>query len=480
MTAAAFVHRVDATFMSWTVQDVLAATGARAALDLRRDASFVGVTTDSRTATPGTLFFALRGPRYDGHDYVGAALQKGAGAAVVEHPPVGIDPRLLLRVPDALHALGDLAAWTRARYPVRVVAVTGSNGKTTTKEMIAAVCQAAKVGPSGTGILKTEGNLNNLIGLPLTLLRLCGDEAVAILEMGMNQPGEIARLTEIAQPKVAVITNIGPVHLAGVGGTIAGVAAAKGELFAGLSADAVIAVNVDDEWVQRVAGPFRGRKITFGRTGEISARGVTDLGTDGVGFDLVIGAQRTPVRLRLLGLHNVSNALAAAAIGHALGCDSAAIAQGLEQTQAVHMRMQIQHLPNGITVINDAYNANPSSVGAALEALTRLPGRRLVVLGEMRELGDESRRAHLEIGERAASLGVEYLFLLGEYADAMADGARAGGLPDDRVHVCRSHAEVAEAVVAGWRPGDTVLVKGSRGMEMEEVVRLLEGARDEP
>jgi UDP-N-acetylmuramoyl-tripeptide--D-alanyl-D-alanine ligase len=480
MTAAAFAQSGDATLMSWTMQDVLAATGAQADAGVCRDLNFAAVTTDSRAVPRDSLFFALRGPRHDAHAFVAEALRAGAAAAVVDRALPSVPAGRLLLVPDVLRALGDLAAATRARYPVQVVGVTGSNGKTTTKEMIAAVCEAAAYEPPRARVLKSAGNLNNLIGLPLTLLQLRGDEAVAVLEMGMNQPGEIGRLTDIARPDYAVVTNVGPVHLAGVGGTIAGVAAAKGELFAHLAPDAVIAVNVDDAWVQRIAAAFPGRRVTFGRGGTVTARAITERGTEGLSFELVIGACSAPVRLPLIGRHNVDNALAAAAVGYALGHSLEVIVRGLEATAGVGMRLQVHRLANGVTIINDAYNANPSSVGAALAALTRLPGRHVVVLGAMRELGDESRRAHHQVGERAGSLGVDQLVLLGEEADAMAKGARAAGLRADRIQVCTSHAEAAEAVVARWQPGDMVLVKGSRGMQMEAVVRLLEGAREAP
>jgi UDP-N-acetylmuramoyl-tripeptide--D-alanyl-D-alanine ligase len=462
--------------MKWTLQDVLTATGGCTAAPAPA-LSFATVITDSRRIEAGALFIALRGERHDGHDFVAEALRGGASGAVVDRVIGGVAPATLVRVPDTLKALGDLAAWTRRQQPLRVVAVTGSNGKTTTKEMIASICAA---GSASASVLKSEGNFNNLIGLPLTLLGIRGDETVAVLEMGMNHPGEIARLTEIARPDYGVITNVGAAHLEGVGGTLAGVAAAKGELIAGLPRDAVIAVNADDEWVRRVAATFPGRTITFGRTGDVRARNVAEQGSDGVAFELLIGKRSAPVRLQLIGRHNVVNALAAAAIGHAMGLRIAMIAAGLERTIGPAMRMMAKRLANDVTLINDAYNANPSSVEAALVALRRFSGRLAVVLGEMWELGDESRRAHFAIGERAASLGVRQLFLLGAHAEAMAAGARAGGVPPDGVHVCGSHAEVAAAVVARWQPGDIVLVKGSRGMQMEEVVRLLEGAGSSP
>ncbi len=277
--------------MHLTLDDVLAATGGAMGPGMDRAPDFDTVSTDSRRNLAGTLFVALRGPNHDGHDFVVQALAAGAIAAVVDRDVPGAAAARLVRVGDTLKALGDLAAWGRRQRPTPVVAITGSNGKTTTKELIAAMCAGA-----GWRVLKTEGNLNNLIGLPLTVLGARGDEAIRVLEMGMNRRGEIARLTEIARPDFAVVTNVGPAHLDGVGGTLAGVAAAKGELFAGLSPGASIAVNGDDAWVRRIAMPFAGRKVVFGTGGEVRARNVRDGGGDGLAFTLVVADEsgRTP------------------------------------------------------------------------------------------------------------------------------------------------------------------------------------------
>ena len=458
-----------------TLDDVLAATGGAMGSGMERLLAFGAVATDTRRALSGALFVALRGPHHDGHDFVGQALAAGAAAAMVDRAVPGACAARLVHVGDTLQALGDLAAWGRRQRSTPVVAVTGSNGKTTTKELIAAVCAAA-----GWDVLKTEGNLNNLIGLPLTVLGARGDEAIRVLEMGMNRPGEIARLTEIARPDVAVVTNVGPAHLEGVGGTMAGVAAAKGELFAGLPAGACIAVNGDDAWVRRIAMPFAGRKVVFGTAGEVRALNVRDLGGDGLAFTLAIARETAELHLRLVGAHNVTNALAAAAVGHALGLRVDTIAHGLARAEGPAMRMRARRLANGVTVIDDAYNANPSSMEAALQALTRLPGRAVAVLGEMRELGDEGRRAHHVLGERAATLGVAQVVVLGRYAEAVAAGAVAAGVPRAAVQICTSHADAAGAVIERWQPGDAVLVKGSRAMRMETVVRLLEDAGDAP
>lgn len=469
---AATLLREHAPASFWSLAEVLAATHAVVPATHTTDALFESIGIDSRRVSKGMLFVALRGENHDGHDFVAAAVRDGASAALVDHPVAGVDPSKLIIVGDTLRALGDLAAWTRGRSEAQVIAITGSNGKTTTKELIASICEAAEKAHLLGGCLKTEGNFNNLIGLPLTLLRL-RDETVAVLEMGMNRPGEIARLTQIAAPNYAVVTNVSAAHLEGVGGTLEGVASAKGELFGSLSVDAAVAVNLEDPWVSRIAASFGGRKLTFGNSGEVQSRAIVDSGLDGLRFELVIGGRTAEVTLRLVGVHNVSNALAAAAVARLMGLPIEVIAAGLCNAPAPRQRMEVLRLRRGITLIDDAYNANPSSVVAALKALQRMPGRSVVVLGDMRELGDESGHAHRQVGERAAALGVDEMFLIGAEADNVAAGARSAGMSADSIHLCATHQDLANDVASSWRPGDCVLVKGSHGMHMEEVVRLL-------
>jgi UDP-N-acetylmuramoyl-tripeptide--D-alanyl-D-alanine ligase len=464
----------DWSRMGWTRQEVLTATGAVAGAEPARDETFEAVCIDSRRVTPGSLFVALRGEHHDAHRFVADALRTGARAALVERVPPDVDPRRALVVADALRGLGDLAAAARRRQPVRVVGITGSNGKTTTKEMVANICREARFPPPRAAVLSTHGNENNLVGLPLTLLRLTGDEAVAVLEMGMNAPGEIARLTEIAAPDVGVITNVGPAHLEGLG-SIDGVAAAKGELFAGMAREAIVAVNMEDERVVRAAAAFPGRRIEFGAGGQVTARSVRDLGVDGVAFELDVAGRAVSVRLRVPGRHNVANALAAAAVAHGLGLDVDAIAAGLAQTPPPAMRMQVVRLANGVTVVNDAYNANPASMEAGLRALAAMPGRALAVLGEMRELGPESDVLHEALGARAAASGIAALVAVGPQSECIAAGARAAG-GRLQVRVCADAAAAAAAVESLWRPGDVILVKGSRGSDAEKGVREF-GAR---
>lgn len=459
--------------MGWTWNEVMDSTGAAGSMPPWT--SFADISTDSRRLKEGALFVALRGLRHDGHEFALGALRNGAAAVLVEELPRGVDAARALIVADTLRALGDLAAHTRRRKPLQVAGITGSNGKTTTKEMVAAICERAHFPPPRDAVLKTKGNENNLIGLPLTLLRLSGNEAVAVLEMGMNAPGEIARLTEIAAPDVGVVTNVGPAHLEGLG-TIEGVARAKGELFAAMTEKATIAVNMDDEWVVRIASEFRGRRIEFGKGREVSARAIRDLGFDGVAFDLHVGGRRKVARLRMPGTHNVNNAMAAAAVAHGLGLDLETIHAGLEAAVAPRMRMQVVRLANDRTVVNDAYNANPASMAAALQAIGRHAGRSIAVLGEMRELGPAAAALHREVGRCAAQSGVRVLIAVGPLAEDTAAGAHELQRSDLDVHVCPDAKAAARLIRSFWQPGDAILVKGSRGSDSETGVRLY-GAR---
>jgi UDP-N-acetylmuramoyl-tripeptide--D-alanyl-D-alanine ligase len=463
--------------VSWRLGDVVRATGAEVA---RRGAAseVTAIATDTRTLAGGELFVALRGERHDAHDLLAEAAARGARGVLVERAAAaGAGPPLadltVLAVPDTLRALGDLAAALRRRCAPCVLAITGSNGKTTTKEMLAAILAAAG---GAASVLKTEGNLNNLIGVPLTLLRLLGSERHAVVEMGMNAPGEIWRLTEIADPDVAVITNVGPAHLEGVG-SVAGVARAKGELFARMRAGATAVVNADDPHVAALAATVRGRAVRFGAGAEVGAEDVRTAASGAPAFRLRLGDAAVDVALGVPGRHNVANALAAAAAAHALGIGAEAIAAGLAAAAAVGSRMRVVGLPNGVTVVDDTYNANPASVAAALGHLAEArAGRRIAVLGDMLELGAASAALHREVGRRAAELGIDALILYGAHAAETAAGATAAALPARAVRILPTHEAIAGAVAAMAAAGDWVLVKGSRGQRMEEVVRLLGAA----
>ncbi len=440
------------------------------------DTRFESVCTDSRKLRDdrgkGALFVALRGPNFDGHDFIDEAVRAGAVAIVCRE---GKAPRAgdtaCIEVADPLAALGDLAAARRSSFDGPVVAITGSNGKTTTKEMLRAIMMRAR---GEEAVLANEGNLNNLIGMPMTLLTLRDHHEVVILEMGMNAFGEIARLTEIASPTHGLITCIGEAHLEGVG-SIDGVAKAKGELFRGLGEGATAVVNVDDDLVVREAASFSGPSITFGEKGRVRAASVKLHGFDRVSFDLVDGESAIAVDLPLGGRHNVSNAVGAAALAIALDVPLDMIAEGLAAVVPPPMRLEALTLENGVVVVNDAYNANPSSLSAALECLQAgSQGRHIIVLGEMLELGDHADLRHRQAGEAAAKSNPVLLCVMGPHRAMVKEGALSAGLDEERVVVLDDHREVAAEVAGHWRAGDSVLVKGSRGAEMEKVVRALE------
>jgi UDP-N-acetylmuramoyl-tripeptide--D-alanyl-D-alanine ligase len=430
------------------------------------DVAVTGVSTDTRTLSPGDLFVAIRGERFDGHAFVGEAFELGAAAALVARgagpPPAG---RPALLVEDTVTALQDLSAWYRRGFEARLVAVTGTNGKTTTKDMIAGALSTRM------NTLKTEGNLNNHIGVPLTLFGLTRKHEAAVVEMGMNHPGEIARLAELAAPEVGVITNVSRAHLETMG-DLDSIARAKGELLEALPEDGVAVLNADDPRVMAQARRTSARVETFGLSEGAGTRAVDIEETEhGVRFRLPDGAT---VDLPVPGRHNVMNALAALTASRALGVDDGQAAGGVAAFAPSAMRMAIVRI-GGRTILNDAYNANPGSLAAALETLIAVAAGRptAAVLGDMLELGGESRAAHREAGARAAEIGVGRLFLLGREVAALAEGAVRAGMSRQRVNTYETKAALAEDLEALLPTHAVVLVKGSRGMRMEEVVELL-------
>jgi UDP-N-acetylmuramoyl-tripeptide--D-alanyl-D-alanine ligase len=455
---------------SFTLADVLAATGGElarlgAAVDLH------GVTTDTRTLEPGELFVAIRGERHDGHAHVAEAARRGAGAIVVEAGTEldGVACTAIV-VRETLAALGDVAALHRRRHAIPLVAVAGSNGKTTTKEMLATILRHAY---GEAHVVATRGSQNNLVGLPLTLLRVDAETRVAVLEIGMNAPGEVWRLAEIAAPDVGLITCIAEEHLQGVG-SIRGAALANAELYRRLRPSGTAVVNADDPLVASVADAFAGRRIRFGDAGEVRAHDVVDEGVAGTRFVLDAAGETAPVRLAVAGRHNVSNALGATAAARAIGVPLATIVAGLEAFRAPTMRMQLVTLPSGVRVLNDCYNANPGSMAAALQTLGASRAvRRIAALGEMLELGAAAEAAHRELGTRAAATGVDALLLMGTHAARVREGATAAGMPAERVLIFDSHEALARALATLLRPGDLLLLKGSRGAALERVLQAL-------
>lgn len=433
-----------------------------------------GISTDSRTVQAGNLFVALSGARFDGHEFVGLAFERGAGGAVVSRDvslSMGTEdsgPPVFL-VEDTLVSLQSLARAWRERVGLPLVAITGSNGKTTTKEMTAAVLSRR------FRVLKTSGNYNNQIGLPLTLLDLSTDHQVAVVEMGTSASGEIRRLCEIALPNIGILTNISGAHLEFLK-SLRGVQEAKAELLDHLTPQGMAILNRDDPLVMELAGRVKGKVLTFGLSPEaqVSAVQIKDRGIEGSEFILQTCAGSCPARLTIPGLHNLHNALAAVAAGEAFHIPLEEAACALEKVQFPAMRMQVKKLPGGIALFNDAYNANPRSMEAALCTLaaSRQGGKLYFVAGDMRELGEDAETYHRQVGRMAADLGIDVLVGIGDQIRWALEEARERSQGKVAVHLC-DHQEAAKLLQEQLRSQDTVLIKGSRGMAMEKVLEFM-------
>ena len=464
--------------MILTIEEVLKITRGNL-VQGGENTSFQGVSTDSRTVAEGDLFIALKGPRFDGHAYALEALGRKAGGVLVQEDKVG-DIRWngnrskpVIAVKDTLSALGDIARGWRRKHRIPVVALTGSNGKTTTKEMIGACLETT------FPILKTKGNLNNLIGVPQTLLGLTEKERIVVLEMGMNVPGEIRRLTEIAEPDVGLITNIQKVHLEGLG-SLERLKEEKGELFRGMRRDGTILVNQDDPRVVDLANDYPGQRITFGmdHPAEVMAKEIRLGGAQGTSFTLLLEGEAMEIALPLLGRHFVPDALCAVAIASLFGVEVEQIKKALENFRPFPMRMEVVPLKEGATLINDAYNASPYSMELALETLAEAKGegRAIAVLGDMLELGSFTREAHEQIGKKVGELSIDFLFAMGEEAPTLVQSAIHHGLPMKRARVVENHSEAISLLKEMIQDGDWVMVKGSRRMAMEKIAEgLAEG-----
>jgi UDP-N-acetylmuramoyl-tripeptide--D-alanyl-D-alanine ligase len=451
------------------------------------DATFSGVSTDSRNLKRGDLFVAIAGDRFDGHAFLRQAADAGAAAALVEDGRLGADDQALAKrmpllvVRDTRKALGALAAHWRKKFTLPLVALTGSSGKTTVKEMLASILEAASGGaspfspaPAAGSVLATRGNLNNDIGVPLMLLELKESHRYAVIEMGMNHAGEIGYLTGLAAPAVALINNAGSAHMEFLGSAEA-VARAKGEIFEGLAAGGTAVINADDAFAplwRELAGSRRRIEFGLGPSAAVTAT----YRLRHLESDIVV---KTPggeaaATLRAAGVHNVSNALAASAAAVALDAPLSAIAAGLEAFEGIKGRLQRRVARGGASIIDDTYNANPESMRAAISVLAQAPGRRLLVLGDMGELGADAPRLHAEIGARARAAGIERVLTLGalsaHISETYGPGARHFTRIEDLI------AEVSNAL----GPDVTMLVKGSRFMQMERVVKAFEAAADKP
>ena len=425
-----------------------------------------GISTDSRTIIPGDLFVALHGKNHDGHDHLKEVARKGVAVVVVDQDiPDAVKNQI--RVRDTLKALGDIAHAWRKRFLIPVIAVTGSNGKTTTKDLIAAVLGC---GGRRYCVLKTEGNFNNLIGLPQTLFRLNHKIEVAVLEMGMNQSGEIARLAQIAAPIAGVITNVARAHLEGLS-TLDHVANAKGELLEGLPRHGQAILNADDISFEKLKSKARCPIVSFGSHPDADIRllAIHSQGLDKTSFEVSLNDKRVIFTMSALGRHNVFNALAAIAVGSYLKVPVSEMKKALADFKPVSRRMEIVSLPGQIDIINDCYNANPDSVIASLEFLKETGGerRRVAILGEMLELGGYALKGHREVGSQAARAGVDLLFAIGKHARDMTRSARSHGVCE--VFAFKSVEESLSLILSQIQPGDLVLIKGSRGMKMERI-----------
>jgi UDP-N-acetylmuramoyl-tripeptide--D-alanyl-D-alanine ligase len=425
---------------------------------------FVSVSTDSRTLSEGALFVALKGPTFDGHEYVGAALQRGAIGALVERElPIAI-PQVVVR--DSLKALSDFARAWRREFEIPVVGITGSNGKTTTKEMIGAILSRRGA------CLVTQGNLNNHIGVPMTLLRLRREHCAAVIEMGANHQGEIASLSAIAEPTIGIVTNAGAAHLEGFGG-LEGVARGKGELFRALPTTGTAIINADDAFADFWRASAANRRVfTFGlsQAADFRARGVQSrVGADGFhnSFELDTPNGARACTVALAGVHNLRNALGAAAAAFAAGATLDNISTGLAAVRAVSGRLNLLPAAHGAQLLDDSYNANPSSLRAGIDALTGLPGEHWLILGDMLELGAGDNELHAEMGAYARQAGVKRLFAIGQRARFAVESFGANG-------EWFANVEALIAKVQGiLQPDTTILIKGSRANRLERVASAL-------
>lgn len=429
------------------------------------------ISTDTRRMKKDELFIALKGDNFDGHNFIEEAFEKGAKGVLVEDIPNGsleINDKSIINVNSTINALGDLAlAWRKRFKNLKVVCITGSNGKTTTKEMAYSILSVKN------SVLKNFGNVNNHVGLPLTLLKLKEDHDMCVVEIGMNDFGEIKRLTEIAQPDIGTITNIGRAHLEKLK-TLEGVARAKGELVEDFDENNTFVVNSDDDWVKKISDKVNCNKITFGLNSDqfdISADNIETEGLNSIKFSIKIRDIAIKTRIRGIGMHNVLNALCASGIALALGCTLEEIQAGLERYSPVYMRLEIVEALQGFKIINDAYNANPDSMAKALEELSRLKNNKkaFAVIGDMMELGPNSAMEHRKIGELIKNLNIDFVITLGDYSKCLTEEIHDSV---DSIHV-DSHKDAANILIDKAKDGDIVLVKGSRGMRMEKVIQSL-------
>ncbi len=490
-----FDDRLEAkeALVTWSLKSLVAATKGKLLEKTKCICVLGSIQTDSRTIRKNDIFVALRGERFDAHDYLEQVITAGASCLIVERVPEFQVSIPVIRVANTARALGDLASYRRAQMKdiscPDVIGITGSSGKTTVKEMCAAIFNEQwpeQIDAPSRRVLKTEGNFNNLIGLPLSLLPVAPKHTTVILEMGMNSPGEIKTLTEIADPDIACIVNIHGAHLLGLG-TIEGVAKAKEELFESCGEDTVLVINSDNSRVMKCAEKYKQNKLYFGLDKDADQLNTVytskreDSFNEELHFTLHVEKQYAPIKLQVPGLHNIQNSLAAATIAHAAGIDIEVIAKGLSTFVPADRRMQILDGPRGSRIINDTYNANPESMKAGITTLSELgSGRRIAVLGDMFELGADSDTLHTEIGKHVAGSNIDFLGVIGDSATFTAAGAMEAGMTEDTIHVfkdsitCEAWLQTmtTEGIIG---QGTYILVKASRGMHLDKLVEQLMG-----
>ena len=433
-----------------------------------------GFSTDTRKLSVGDIFLALRGENFDGHNFLGEAINAGAAGVIVENDTVKPEKFsgknfTVIIVPSTLKALGDLALWWRREWGKKLIAITGSNGKSTTKEMTASILSKQ------AHTMKTPGNFNNLIGLPLTILSLTSGHSMAVLEMGMNRAGEIGRLTQIANPDIGVITNIAGVHLEGLG-DLSGVIKAKAELLEEMHSGTIAILNGDDNATEKLISMFQGKVINFGlgKMNSVRAEDIKRTGEHAQSFDIIFNDERAPVSINLPGVHNIMNALAGAAVAYCLSVSSESIVQGLADFKPLKGRFQVIVLNGDIQLVDDTYNANPSSLKAAIQEIKSFKKTGLLIgLGEMMELGKEASRLHFNAGELVADAGVKFFVALGKHGQQLIEGASKGGLAGAQTCLATNHIEMFDMIKANVKEGDTIFLKGSRGMALEKVVKAI-------
>lgn len=458
-----------------TCKEILQATGGKLVSGYPEQ-EILDISTDSRTIKAGSLFIPIKGERFDGHDFIKNALEKGAAGTLtnkdlceVEYGKDEYKDRIMIKVDDTLKALRDIAAYYRKKFSIPFIGITGSVGKTSTKDMIASVLSQEY------NVLKTQGNYNNEIGVPLTIFNLDDHHQVGVIEMGMSNFGEISRLTSIVLPKVAVITNIGISHIEKLGSR-QNILKAKMEIFEGLSRDGLIVLNGDDNLLYGLKGFLNYRTVYYGMDEglDYQAYNIQNAGEGGIYFDINVKNSEYKVHVPLPGVHNVYNALAAIAVGLEMGIEMENIIKGISEFVPEKMRLNIIKV-GSIKVINDAYNANPQSMEAALRVLKDIGNaqRRIAVLGDILELGDWAKKAHLEIGKLAFTLEIDYIITVGNNAAYIAEGAILAGISPKRVRHFPDNRSAIEFLETFVKKGDAILIKGSRGMKMEEIAEQM-------